>query len=317
MIRRTLGLALLAVLLLAPQIAQITGNSFFTSLATRGAIMALAAISLQFLMGFAGLASFGHAAFLGLGAYTLLILGDFGLDDLLISLPAAIAVAVLFALGSGWIALRTRGVAFIMVTLALAQIVFFIAGSLSIYGGDDGANLARRPPVFGEALLRDRFLFHYVAVVILLAMLALYHALSRSRFGRVLRAAKENEARVTALGYDVRRVRLIAYAFAGAGGAIAGWLLSVQVVFVSPAAMDWRMSAELMIIVILGGVASPLGAVIGAVGWVFAEEFLGSATEYWRMILGASLLLIALFAMQDPDQATRPKPAAKAAGGRA
>lgn len=309
MIRRTLAIALLAALVLAPQIAQVTGNSFFVSLATRGAIMALAAISLQFLMGFAGLASFGHAAFLGLGAYTLLIFGDLGLDDALISLPAAIAVAVLFALGSGWIALRTRGVAFIMVTLALAQIVFFIAGSLSIYGGDDGTNLVRRPPVLGEALLRDRLTIHYLSVVILLGMLALYLGLARSRFGRVLRAAKENEARVTALGYDVRRVRLIAYAFAGAGGAIAGWLMSVQVVFVSPAVMDWRMSAELMIMVILGGVASPLGAVIGAVGWVFAEEFLGSATEYWRMILGASLLLIALFAMQGSGRPARRKPA--------
>jgi branched-chain amino acid transport system permease protein len=285
---------LFALLAMAPLAARLAGNEYLLALATRAAILAIAAVSLQFVVGYAGLVSFGHAAFLGIGAYALLMLGGAGLDEAALSLPVAIGAAALFAWPTGWVALRTRGVTFIMITLAFGQMAYFVAESLAAYGGDDGMPLDRAPPLFGTALLARPASFHAVVLVLLLAAVLAARALGAGRFGRVLRAARDNPARVAALGYDVARVRLAAYVIAGGAGGLAGWLLAVASGFVSPAALDWRLAGQLLVMVILGGTRAPEGAAIGAVGLVLVEEGLAATGERGRFVLGALLVLFAL-----------------------
>ncbi len=269
-------------------------NAYLLSLGSRLAILACAAVSLQFMVGYAGLFSFGHAAFVGIGAYGLLILQKYDLDETLLSLPVSVAAATVFGLVTGWFALRTRGVTFIMITLAFGQMAFFVAQSLAGFGGDDGAPLDRRPPVLGHDCLDNRLIWHASVVAMLMAMVALSRALAAAPFGRALRAARENEARATANGFDVRRTRLLAYALAGGAGGAAGWLLAVQSAFVSPAMLDWRNSGELLVMVILGGVATAEGAATGAMLLVLAQEGLSAVTEHGRLVIGPALVLIVL-----------------------
>ena len=288
MMRTGLLLVMLAVLAAMPVLSGLLGNPYLLSLATRAAILAIAAVGLQFVVGYAGLVSFGHAAFLGIGAYALLILDGHAMGRAAVSLPVAMLAAALFALVTGWAALRTQGVTFIMVTLAFAQMAYFVVGALADYGGDDGMNLADAPLPLG------RVGFHWLTVALLAAVLCLSLLVGQSRFGRALRAARENATRVAALGFDVRRVRLLAYVGSGAVTGLAGWLMATQTEFVSPALLDWRMSGELLAMVILGGVAGPQGAVLGAVFLLLAQEALAAQTEHWRIILGPAIILFVL-----------------------
>ncbi len=292
--RTALGVALLLVLVAAPVAARLAGNAYLLSLATRAATLGMAAVSLQFVVGYGGLLSLGHAAFLGIGAYVVLALAGFGLDEAAISLPAAALAAALFAWPTGWVALRARGVGLLMVTLAFGQMAYFAAGALAAYGGDDGMALDRVPPLLGTAMLGNPLALHALALGGLLASVLGARALGAARFGRVLRAARDNPARAAALGFDVVGVRLAAYVLAGAGAGVAGWLLAAGSGFVSPAIMDWRMAGELLVMVILGGAAAPEGAAIGAVLLVLAQEGLAAFTEHGRLVLGALLLLAAL-----------------------
>jgi branched-chain amino acid transport system permease protein len=282
----------------APFAGRVTGNAYLLSLASRAATLAIAAVSLQFVVGYGGLFSLGHAAFLGIGAYALLILGGFGLDEAAISLPGAVLASALFAWPTGWVALRARGIGLLMITLAFGQMAYFAAGALEAYGGDDGMALDRTPPLFGSALLRDPAVLHWLVLTALLGSVAGARILAASRFGRVLRAARENAVRVAALGYDVTRVRLIGYVLAGGIAGLAGWLLAIGSGFVSPATLDWRVSAELLVMVILGGAASPEGAAIGAVLLVLVQEGLASATTHGGAVLGALLLAVAMLRMR-------------------
>ncbi len=292
--RTALGVALLLVLVAAPVAARLAGNAYLLSLATRAATLGMAAVSLQFVVGYGGLLSLGHAAFLGIGAYVVLALAGFGLDEAAISLPAAALAAGLFAWPTGWVALRARGVGLLMVTLAFGQMAYFAAGALADYGGDDGMALDRVPPLLGTTVLANPLALHVLALGGLLAGVLGARALGAARFGRVLRAARDNPARAAALGFDVVGVRLAAYVLAGAVAGAAGWLLAAGSGFVSPAIMDWRMAGELLVMVILGGPAAPEGAAIGAVLLVLAQEGLAAFTEHGRLVLGALLLLAAL-----------------------
>jgi branched-chain amino acid transport system permease protein len=293
---RRVGLfaALLAVLALAPLAAWLAGNLYLLSLATRAASLGIAAVSLQFVVGYGGLLSLGHAAFLGIGAYVLLVLGSFGLDEAVISLPAAVLSAALFAWPTGWVALRARGIGLLMLTLAFGQMAYYAAGALAAYGGDDGMALERAPPLFGSSLLGNPLALHGLALAGLAGSVLGARALGASRFGRVLRAARDNSGRVASFGFDVTRVRLTAYVLAGAAAGLAGWLLAVGSGFVSPATLDWRMAGELLVMVIIGGPAAPEGAAIGAVFLVVVQEGLSAFTEHGRLALGALLLLAAL-----------------------
>ena len=259
-------------------------------------IFAIAAVALDLLVGYGALISFGHAAFVGLGAYAVGILSAYGITDALVSLPAALAVSAAYAFLTGVVCLRTKGVYFIMITLAFGQMAFFTASSLAPFGGDDGLTIAARNTVAGFALLRNERAFYYVVLFCLLGTYLFCRALVASRFGRVVRGAKENPVRVATIGFDVYRFQLAAYVIAGALAGLAGFLLANATEFVSPAYMSWQRSGELIVMVLLGGLGSLDGAIIGAAAYLLTEEWLSGVTEHWKVIFGPVLVLIVLFA---------------------
>lgn len=289
-------IAALAALALAPPLLDALGAGFWVVVLTRGLILAVAAMALQFVLGRGGMVCFGFAAFMGIGAYAVGIPYAEGVEDGLLVVPLAMLAAGLYALLTGLIALRTRGVYFIMITLAFGQMAYFAAVALSDYGGDDGLTLWSRPLVAGRALLEDDQPFYYVCLAAAALTWAGLRRLGSARFGRVLDAARQNEARAEALGFDVFRVRLLAYALSGALGGLSGALLATHAEFVAPAYMGWHRSGELIVMVVLGGVASLPGAAFGALALVALEEWLSHLTLHWRLILGLLIVLMALYA---------------------
>ena len=285
-----------ACLALLPLAAYFTAEKHVLHLFERVMIFAIAAIALDLLVGYGALVSFGHAAFIGLGAYAVGILASHGIGDALIGLPVALGVASLFAFLTGLVCLRTKGVYFIMITLAFGQMAFFTASSLAPYGGDDGLTIAARSTLAGLPLFANERLFYYFVFGCLLGTYVLCRAIVASRFGRVLRGAKENPARIATLGYDVYRFQLAAYVIAGAIGGLSGFLLANATNFVSPAYMSWQRSGELLVMVILGGVGSLHGAIVGAAAFLLLEEWLSGITEHWKMIFGPLLVLLVVFA---------------------
>ncbi len=289
------ALLIFAVLALVPVVAPLLGGTYPLTVAGRIMIFAIAAVSLDLILGYGGLVSFGHAAFIGLGAYAVGILMDAGLEEGLLLLPAAMLAAAVFAALTGAVSLKTRGVHYIMITLAFGQMAYFTMTSLAAYGGDDGLTLWSRPLLAGFKALNDRSVFYYVVLVLLVAAWALCRAVTRSRFGRVLRGCREDEERMRALGYSPFAYRLAATVIAGAIAGLAGALLAVQTEFVSPAYMSWQRSGELIVMVVLGGIGSLHGAIVGAAAFLLAEELLSGVTEHWRLIFGPLLILVVLF----------------------
>jgi branched-chain amino acid transport system permease protein len=288
-------LAILVIFAALPFIVGLDAD-YMLSLMVRVMIFAIAALALDLIVGYGGLVSFGHAAFIGLGAYACGILAFHGFTDALISLPAALLLSALFAALTGAICLRTKGVYFIMITLAFGQMAYFIASSLAPYGGDDGLTLQARSTIAGFKLLSDDRLFYYAVFVCLLAVYLLCRALVGSRFGRVLRGAKENPTRVAALGFEAFRYQLVAYVIAGAIAGLAGFLLANATNFISPAYMSWQRSGELIVMVLFGGIGTLDGAIIGAAAYILLAEYLSDMTEHWKMILGPLLVIVVLFA---------------------
>jgi branched-chain amino acid transport system permease protein len=261
---------------------------------SRVMVFALAALSLDLILGAGGMVSFGHAAYLAIGAYAVAVFDAADLNDASIVLPAACAAAAVFATITGAIALRTRGVNFIMITLAFAQMIYFGTGSLADYGGDDGVSLIARTALFGMPVLRGPG-FYWCAFVLLAAGYLLCRMLVASRFGRALRAVKQNHARAAALGFSPFALQLTAYVIAGTMCGVAGVMLANNAEFVSPAYAAWQRSGDLLIMVILGGVGSLHGAILGAAAVVMLEDGLGHLTEHWRLIYGPLLILAVLF----------------------
>ena len=285
-----------AILAAVPLAILYGAGNYVLALFTRIMIFAIAAVALDLLIGYGALVSFGHAAFVGLGAYAVGILSAHGFGDALISLPVALAASALFALVTGAVCLRTSGVYFIMITLAFSQMVFFTASSLAPYGGDDGLTIKVRNTVAGFTLLQDERAFYYVVFAILLAVYLLCRTLIGSRFGRVFCGARENPVRMASVGYEIFRYQLVAYVIAGAIGGVSGFLLANAAEFVSPAYMSWQRSGELVIMVLMGGMGTLYGAILGAAAFILAEEWLAGLTEHWKMIFGPLLVLIVLFA---------------------
>jgi branched-chain amino acid transport system permease protein len=292
----TLPAGIFVLLALLPIVAAFTGGGYLISLGSRVMIFAIAAVALDLLVGFGALISFGHAAFIGLGAYAVGILSVYGITDALVSLPVALAVSAAYAFLTGVVCLRTTGVYFIMITLAFGQMAFFTASSLSPFGGDDGLTIATRNTFAGFPLLRNDRTFYYVVLFCLLGTYLFCRALVASRFGRVVRGAKENPVRVATIGFDVYRFQLAIYVIAGALAGLAGFLLANATEFVSPAYMSWQRSGELIVMVLLGGLGSLDGAIIGAAAYLLTEEWLSGVTEHWKVIFGPALVLIVLFA---------------------
>ncbi len=297
--RRLVTTAMTVFLLGAPVAVAFGASGYVLSVATRAAVFAIAAVSLQFILGFGGMVSFGHAAMVGIGAYTVLISRG---GDAIWVLPLAMAAAALFAFITGLVALRAQGVAFLMITLAFGQMAYFVAGSLAVYGGDDGMALDARSPLFGTDALERGVVFHYAVVVSLILFGLLLRMLGNSPYGRALRAVRENPVRATALGFDVTRIRLAAYTVGGAGGGLAGFWLANNSQYVSPGILDWRNSGQILIMVILGSMGRQrrslrgrlLGAAAGAIVLIVAEEYLAGLTQHWPLILGAILVAAAL-----------------------
>ena len=293
------GLAVVGMLFAAVAFAQIAGTSYLTSLVGRIAITSIAALSLSFLIGQAGLVSFGHAAPIGIGAYTALILAEGGTTDLAIQLPLAFCVAGLVALITGPIALKTRGVSFIMLTLAFAQMFFYIASSLAAWGGDDGMPLAHRSTLFGFRALQTDAMLAVFAISLLGIILLAKIWMTHTRFGLVLKALNENERRVAANGFEVNHFLLYACVIAAGVAAVSGVLLANQANYVSPSYLNWHRSGELIVIVVLGGSGRLSGAVLASAILVLFEEFLGHYTEYWKLGLGLMIVAVVLLRGRD------------------
>jgi branched-chain amino acid transport system permease protein len=292
--RSAVTAGLLVVLALIPLYAALTGNTFVMTLFTRILILALAAVSLNLIMGYGGMVSFGHAAYLGLGGYAVGILAKEGIGSGFIQWPAAIAVSALFALVVGALSLRTRGVYFIMITLAFAQMVYYVAIGLDRYGGDDGLTIYKRSQ-FGIVDLNNKTLFYYLCFALLLASIYLVARIVNSRFGLAIQGVRSNERRMRAIGFPVFRYKLVCFAIAGALCGLAGALLANHTNFISPAMMFWTRSGDLMVMVVLGGLATPFGPLIGAVAYLLLEEALSRVTEYPGLFLGPALLLVAIY----------------------
>lgn len=292
------GVPIVIFLILAaiPVLALIRSEDYLLSLFERLMIFAIAALSLDLLIGYGGLISFGHAAFVGLGAYAVGIFSAHGMHDAVIALPVALLSSALFAYVTGVVCLRTKGVYFIMITLAFGQMVFFTASSLAPYGGDDGLTIAARNTLGGFALFRSEGSLYYLIWGCLLGAYCFCRMLVGSRFGRVFRGAKENALRMETIGFNVYRFQLAAYVIAGMMAGLSGFLLANATEFVSPAYMSWQRSGDLIIMVILGGLGSLHGAIIGAGAYLLLEEWLSAFTEDWKVIFGPFLVLVVLFA---------------------
>jgi branched-chain amino acid transport system permease protein len=287
---------LFALAAFVPFAHALLGSNYLLLLGERVMIFAIAALSLELLVGVGGLVSFGHAAFLGLGAYAAGILASHDFGTLSFVLPATLLTSALFAFLTGLIAVRTSGVYFIMITLAFGQMAFFVATALAPYGGDDGLTLPTRTLVFGTRCLKSEAVFFYVALGFLAATYALSHRLIASRFGRVLRGLTNNEMRMRAIGFAPYSYRLTAYVIAGTICGLAGFLLANQAEFVSPAYMHWQRSGELIMMVLVGGTGTLYGPIIGVLTFISLEETLSRFTEHWRVILGPLLIGVVLFA---------------------
>lgn len=291
-------LALVLALAVLPLVAQALGQPFYVVFATRVLIYALIATSLNLLIGYGGLVSFGHAAFVGAGAYTVATLMPVGLVSAWLLWPAALLAGALLALLVGAISLRTRGVYFIMITLAFAQMAYYLVLSLRVLGSDDGLTLAARPTLGFGADLRSDATFYYAALVILLGALALGRTLFNAPLGRALQGIRDNETRMAAIGFATYRLKLLAFVIAGAAAGLGGGLLASLNGLVGPNLLHWTESGLLMIMVILGGAGRLLGGVWGAAVLLIAEELIAEHTIHWPLGVGIVLLAVVLFAPQ-------------------
>jgi len=287
--------AMLALLALVPLYGVWAGNNFVLILFTRIVIYAIAAVSLNLIMGYGGMVSFGHAMFLGIGGYAVGILAHEGVPSGFVQWPLAMLLSGLFALITGALCLRTRGVYFIMITLAFAQMVFYVGGSLDRYGGDDGLTIYRRSQ-FGGLDLANKVIFYYLCLALLVLSVLLVWRLVNSRFGMVIQGARSNERRMRAIGLPTFRYQLTCFVIAGMMCGLAGALIANHTEFISPAVMHWTRSGDLIIMVVLGGMGSLFGPVFGAVILLALEQALSGITEYWQIILGPLLLLVVLYA---------------------
>jgi branched-chain amino acid transport system permease protein len=295
--RRGAGAAALFIicLVLLPLSSRWLGNDYAVTTATRMLILALAASSLNLILGYGGMVSLGHAAFLGIGGYTFAALATNGITSGYLQWPAAVALSALAAAVVGTLSLRTRGVYFIMVTLAFAQMFYYLSVGLDVLGGDDGLTIDARSD-FGKRLpFVNRTVFYFVCLILLLMAMAFLARLVQSQFGYVLRGAAMNERRMRALGFRVERYQLAAFVFAGGLCGLAGVLLANLNDFISPSFMAWGRSADLVIIVVLGGMGSVMGPLYGAFVYILAEEALSSLTTYWQLIFGPLILIFVRF----------------------
>ena len=294
--RRT-AILVAGILFLAavPPLAAMLDQPFYVDLFRRVMIFAIAALSLNLILGYGGMMSFGHAAYLGVGAYAVGVLAHHGIENGYLQWALAIAASALVALVIGAVSIRTSGIYFIMITLAFTQMLYYLGISIEEYGGDDGMRLAVKSQFPGFIDLDNAQSFYYLVLAILVLFLYLGYRLVNSRFGMVIRAARSNDARTRAIGFSPYPYRLAAFVIAGAMCGLAGALLVNHTAFLTPEFMNWTRSGELMFIVILGGMATTAGPVLGAFALLLVEDVLSGWTQHWQVILGPLLVLSVLF----------------------
>ncbi len=322
-------IAALVLLVVLPPVFVWTGNSFYVDLATRLVILAIAATSLNLILGYGGMISFGHAAYLGIGAYAVGIPAHHatygGLEAIagyggVTHIALAVGVSALFALITGAVCLRTKGVYFIMITMAFAQMLYYLLVSIDEYGADDGLVIDARSE-FPLLNLDNSLQLYFLCLACLVAAMLAVRTIVHSRFGMVLQGAKGNEERMVSLGYNVYAYRLTAYVISGAMCGFAGALLGNFTTFISPEMMAWSRSGELMFMVILGGAATTLGPLLGSAAFILIEEILSSYTIYWHLPFGLLLMAVVLYtrggimgmAARDP-KTPKARPAAHGGG---
>lgn len=302
---RGIAVALLLVgLAVLPLLTQTFDQRYLLSIGTRVVIWSIAAMSLNLILGYGGMVSFGHAVFFGVGGYSVGILAHHEVYSGWVQWPLGLLICATWAAAVGALSLRTRGVYFIMITLAFAQLVFYVGVGLEAYGADDGLNIQRRSTFSGLIDLRHRPSFYWLCYACLLATLWVVWRIVNSRFGMVLRGAKANETRMLALGFPVFRYRLTAFVIAGALGGLSGLLLANHDAYISPSMMSWVKSGDLIVIVVLGGMGSLTGPIFGSIAFFVLEESLKPLIdlahkgwgEYWQIVFGPLLVLVALYA---------------------
>jgi branched-chain amino acid transport system permease protein len=287
--------AVAIVLLIAlPPLVTALGQTYYIDLVRRMLILAIAAISLNLILGYGGLVSFGHAAYLGVGAYAVGILGFYGIASGWIHILVAVGASALVALAIGAVSIRTSGMYFIMITLAFTQMLYYLGISLAEFGGDDGMRLKSRSDLHFIDL-KNPVQFYYLALALMLVSVFVVHKVVNSRFGLALRACKSNEARSRALGFSPYPYRLAAFVMAGALCGLAGALYANHTNYITPGLMNWQQSGELMFMVILGGMATAAGPVVGTFALLILEEVLKAWTEHWMVVLGPLLVLSVIF----------------------
>ena len=288
--------AALAVLALFP----LAGAAFYTELVTKVMILAIFALSLDLLVGYTGLVSFGHAAFYGIGAYTLGLLAPrYEAANLWLTLPAAIVAAGIAALAVGVFVVRVKGIYFIMVTLAFAQMFYFVFHDTKFGRGSDGISMNFKPVAaiggFTPFDLGNTTHVYYFVLVLLLAVFGFLRVMLRSPFGRALMGIRSNEHRMRSLGYPVYWYKLASFTVAGAFAGLAGYLSALQFGFVNPELLSWHQSGNVLLMLILGGVGSLYGAVVGAFAFVALTEIFQALTRHWQLLLGAAIILLVIF----------------------
>lgn len=296
---------IVAALVLIPVAAALAGQSFYLTIVTRIMIFALAALGLNLVLGFGAMVSFGHAMYVGIGAYAVGILSSHGITNGWAHLGAALAVGLMSAMLIGAVCLRVTGVAFIMITLAFAQMFYFLAVGLKQYGGDDGLPITARSD-FGVFSLDNSTVLYYVVLAVLMAVMYAFHRLIHARFGMLLRGSKSNERRMLALGFPVFRYKLTAYVISALVCVVAGVLLGNLTRFASPSYMSWTVSGELIVMVVLGGIGTLMGPLIGAATWLVLEELLTSfridlpwgldamVRDHWQAAFGLLIIVVTL-----------------------
>ncbi|MEJ2177427.1 MAG: branched-chain amino acid ABC transporter permease [Gammaproteobacteria bacterium] len=288
-------LVLLLLLVIAPWIFKFIDQPFYLDLLSRGLILAIAALSLNLILGYGGMVSLGHAAYIGIGAYCVGIPAYYDLYNGWLHLGLTVVVCGLFALVTGAISLRTKGVYFIMITLAFSQMVYFTFVSLEEYGGDDGLVIYLRSEFPSWLSMESPVALYYWILGVLFVTLIFIHRLVHARFGRVIVGSRFNEDRMQSLGYSTYRYRLTCYVISGVICGIAGMLLGNFTSFISPEMMGWTRSGELIFMVVMGGAGTLFGPLVGTAAFVFLEEFLSYITIYWHLIFGLMLVALVLY----------------------
>lgn len=288
-------LILLAILIAVPLYAYQADEKFIFIFVTRALIFGLAALSLNLILGYGGMVSFGHALYMGLGAYSVGLMAHHGINNGWLQLVVMLVACGIVSCLTGLISFRTTGVAFIMITLAFSQMFYFLFVILKQYGGDDGLPLAK-PSDFGFMNFSSPLTLYLVTFLLVLLVMVMTARLVKSPFGMSLNGLRQNERRMKSLGFNTTRIKLLSYMVSAMICGVAGMLYANLTGYMAPSYMAWSVSGELIVMVVLGGMATVSGPLIGAFALLLGEEFLKSYTEHWQLIMGPLVILVVLTA---------------------